>query len=377
MEFYLKYKPYYMGATGSHSSAMLLVRLMFWQDIMKGREFAKKSIELQDELYLSKDVIRRDLVKLQELGLIKYRVKRFNGVPTYHIQLDLEHCNKQLVKCQNTTFADYNNRKLPLLESSILQLSIESSKVPQSLTEEDNKKTTEENLLTETSSVVPQLFKSDAMNQEAARLTEKNASAKPKAKPIKELSEQDKEIGAKIKEVAERFKTWYLSRKKIVYPYKRHDFVNLTTMFKDLCNNNGYTPEMVVVDITKIVNGYPKLSTFNQNNFSLNLIATKYNVLLSEIDNYKEPVAKTNYNDPPPFVKAPPKPDTHNGNWLPLGISRQQYVDLCIEISKEQIMNGEMHEDTNLMELTHTFYKSIKDCTPEQLRKIMDNYEIE
>jgi hypothetical protein len=363
-----------MGATGSHSSAMLLVRLMFWQDVMKGKEFAKKSIELQDELYLSKDVIRRDLIKLQQLGLIKYRVKRFNGTPNYHIQLNIEHCNKALVKCQNTTFADYNNRKLPLLESSILPLSIESSKIPQSLTEEDNKKTKEEDYSTEINSVMPH---SDFLKKEMEERTEKNKGAAPKSKPLKELSPLDKLIAEKVKDIAERFKVWYLSHKKIAYPYKRHDFVNLTGMFKDLCNNNGYTPDKVVEDITKIVTNYKKLSTFNQNNFSLNLIATKYNVLLSEIDTYKEPVTKPNPNEPVPYVKPPPRQDTHNGNWLPLGMSRQQYIDLCIEVGREQILNGNEPEDYNPYEVTHSLHKSLINLTPDQVKTILNRYDVQ
>lgn len=235
---------------------------------------------------------------------------------------------------------------------------------------EDNK-----DPLTETSSVVPQLFKSDAMNQEAAKLTERNKSATTKPKPIKELSEQDKEIAAKIKEVAERFKTWYLSRKKIVYPYKRHDFVNLTTMFKDLCNNNGYTPEMVVADITKIVNGYPKLSTFNQNNFSLNLIATKYNVLLSEIDNYKEPVAKTNYNEPPPYIHKR-LPQYYDGYTLPLGITAMQFEQLAEMVMRERIMEGLIDENLRLSGFCQKYRIELHQITEPQLTQLLTDYEI-
>ena len=353
---------------------------MFWQDVMKGKEFAKQSIELQEECDLSGDCIRRYLNKMAEQGLIIFRKKKYNNAPTYHFTIQNSLILDKIRILQNTNLAKYQNGNLPISENTsfktgTLQETMETGKTPISITEEDNKKTTEEKPSTEINSA-PQLFKSELMQQELENAIGKNETAKPKTKKLKaELSEQDKQIAETIKEVADRFKKWYLGHKKIVYPYKRHDFINLTTMFKDLCNNNGYTPEMVVADISKIVNGYSKLSTFNQNNFSLNLIATKYNVLLSEIDSYKPPVAKQNFNEPVPYVHKR-LPQYYDGYALPLGITAMQFEQLAELVMRERIMEGLIDENLRLSGFCQMYRIELHKITEEQLTQLMKDYEI-
>jgi hypothetical protein len=371
--------------TGSHKCALFLGQLLYWNK-HKGKlgRIAKTAKEWEVELQLTvSDVTVCHKICL-ELGFIKIESRKFKNITMSHYTVYEEviiNCCKMIEvrsiteskKLRASIIESRNN-----LESSLKEIESPVSKKVGVLITETITETITNTSSTEINSVMPlEIFNTSFLNQEAANRIEKNKGAAPKSKPIKELSPLDKLIAEKVKEIAERFKVWYKAHKKIVYPYKRHDFVNLTGMFRDLCNNNGYTPDKVVEDITKIVTNYKKLSTFNQNNFSLNLIATKYNVLLSEIDTYKEPVAKQNYNEPVPYVKAPPRQDTHNGNWLPLGMSRQQYIDLCIEVGREQILNGNEPEDYNPYEVTHSLHKSLINLTPDQVKTILNRYDVQ
>jgi hypothetical protein len=224
--------------------------------------------------------------------------------------------------------------------------------------------------------VPPDLFKSDKLKELAEQAIGKNEQAKPKSKPKKELSPLDKEIAVKIQEVGKRFIKWYEDYKKIAYVSKRYEFSNLTDLFKQLCNNKGYTPDMVVKDIEKIVNGYKKLKEFSQNNFSLNLIATKYNVLLSEIDNYQPPVERKNFNEPvaPVHTKLP---EFYNGYALPMGISTMQFEKLGELVYRDKIMEGLIDESfMSVYEFLEKYRGELKKITTEQLNQLMKDYEI-
>ncbi len=222
------------------------------------------------------------------------------------------------------------------------------------------------------------LPKTDLVKKEMAERIERGEAAKTKPKKPKELSPLDKEIALKIQEVGKRFIKWYEAHKKTPYLSKKHDFINLTATFSQLCNNKGYTPDMVVKDIEKIVNGYSKLKEFNQNNISLNLIATKYNVLLSEIDSYKAPVERKNFNEPVPFVPAiKEKIDYYNTMPLPVGLSDEVFRELGEAIYREKIMDEEVDpKEIGISQFTEIIYKQVRTMNQQQIQHLLETYGI-
>ena len=72
---------------------------------MKGKEFAKQSIELQEECDLSGDCIRRYLNKMAEQGLIIFRKKKYNNAPTYHFTIQNSLILDKIRILQNTNLA--------------------------------------------------------------------------------------------------------------------------------------------------------------------------------------------------------------------------------------------------------------------------------
>jgi hypothetical protein len=369
--------------TGSHKCALFVAQLLYWED--RNRKLgatAKTAKDWWKEIRLKPADVANCTKRCVELGILEVRLSQFNKVPTLYYKIDKElvmsHC-QEIGLSRNSIMKKTDNQEISL-SNNLVDLYQEIEETSTKKLDNPIIETITENIykepLTETSSVVPKLFNSDVMNQEAAKLTDKNKGAAPKSKPLKELSELDKVIAEKVKEIAERFKVWYLANKKIVYPYKRHDFVNLTGMFKDLCNNNGYTPDKVVGDITKIVTNYKKLSTFNQNNFSLNLIATKYNVLLSEIDTYKEPVERKNFGDPVAYVPTR-LPAYYNGYPLPLGITYIQFIELGKLVYREKVMEGLIDEPNYSVYKFYDHYQiELKKITEPQLTQILKDYEI-
>jgi len=290
-----------------------------------------------------------------------------------HVEYSI--CRKQRINTLNSTYQHDENNVSTRTEQRIN--TFETTHIKEIKSNKSNEEIKEP--LTETSSVVPDgLFKSDKLKEIAEQAIGKNEQAKPKSKPKKELSELDKEIAQKVKEVGDRFIKWYEAHKKIAYIPKRYEFSNLNDLFKQLCNNKGYTPDMVVKDIEKIVNGYSKLKEFSQNNFSLNLIATKHNVLLSEIDSYKAPVERKNFNEPVPFVPAiKEKIDYYNTMPLPVGLSDEIFRELGEAIYREKIMDEEVDpKEIGISQFTEIIYKQVRTMNQQQIKDLLDTYGI-
>lgn len=387
----IPFRVVYYDITGDHLSALFLAQLEYWQQIKPNGWVAKTEQEWRQELRITYKMLQRLQSDLISLGLIEVKQMMFNGKKATHYKLDLQALKNSIETIETQYLPKVNITKGNIDErSSLPEVDITKGQVPNLpevnsdtylrstlLTENTTENTTDIISDEKISSVPEGLFKSDKLRQLAEDAIAKGETGKTKSKPKKELSEQDKLIAEQIKDIAERFKKWYLSHKKIVYPYKRHDFVNLTSMFKDLCNNNGYTIEGVVKQIEKIVNGYNKLSKFSQNNFSLNLIATKYNVLLSEIDNYQPPVQKKNFNEPVAntVVKKVHR-DTFNQDWLPVGITKYQFIDLAKAIAQEKIMNGDLPDDFVPYDFTAYLLPVIEDFTIEQVKALLNEYDV-
>ena len=84
-------RPYIQYCEGNHTHAAVLSQLVFWSSTKpNGEWFYKSNDELGEELCLSCDQVRyaiRQLKKRLE-GVIHSRVKKANGVPTTHYQID-------------------------------------------------------------------------------------------------------------------------------------------------------------------------------------------------------------------------------------------------------------------------------------------------
>jgi hypothetical protein len=375
----------YSDITGDNNSALFLAQLEYWQGI-KGNDWVVKSVtDWWNELRLTPKQVKRIKAELENFGYIETTLVYFKGSLTTGYCFKKDAVQKALsngFNAYSTEPKGTSTKSTDTKGTSTLGTTPQEPKVllhdnlrDYSITENTTENTTDTSS-TEINSVPSDLFKSDKLKELAEQAIGKNEQAKPKSKPKKELSELDKEIAVKIQEVGKRFIKWYEDYKKIAYVSKRYEFSNLNDLFKQLCNNNGYTPDKVVEDITKIVNGYPKLSTFNQNNFSLNLIATKYNVLLSEIDTYKPPVERKNFNEPVATVHTK-LPEFYNGYALPMGISTMQFEKLGELVYRDKIMDGLIDESfMSVYEFLEKYRGELKKITAEQLNQLMKDYEI-
>jgi hypothetical protein len=381
-ENYTPFRLKYSDITGDNNSALMLAQLEFWDGIKKGGWVVKSVSDWWNELRITPKQVKRIKAELETLGYIETSLVQWNNSQTTAYLF-----KKQAVEeAVNNGFDAYTTHPkstgalgIGAKSTGALGTGAHSQKVlvhttkrDASITEITTENTTE-NTCSEINSLLP---KTDLVKKEMAERIERGEAAKTKPKKPKEISPLDKEIAVKIQEVGKRFIKWYEAHKKTPYLSKKQDFINLTATFSQLCNKKGYTPDMVVKEIEKIVNGYDKLSNFSQNNFSLNLIATKYNVLLSEIESYKAPVTKQNYNEPvaPVHTKLP---EFYNGYALPMGISTMQFEKLGELVYRDKIMEGLIDESfMSVYEFLEKYRGELKKITTEQLNQLMKDYEI-
>ncbi|MGO2497756.1 MAG: ATPase [Vibrio litoralis] len=84
-------RPYIKFCEGNHTHAAVLSQLVFWSSTKpNGEWFYKSNDELGEELCLSCDQVRYAIRQLKKRldGVIHSRVKKANGVPTTHYQID-------------------------------------------------------------------------------------------------------------------------------------------------------------------------------------------------------------------------------------------------------------------------------------------------
>lgn len=84
-------RPYIKFCEGNHTHAAVLSQLVFWSSTKpNGEWFYKSNDELGEELCLSCDQVRYAIRQLKKRldGVISTRVKKANGVPTTHYQID-------------------------------------------------------------------------------------------------------------------------------------------------------------------------------------------------------------------------------------------------------------------------------------------------
>jgi hypothetical protein len=100
------------------AAACVHQQLVFWSGRSKKDWFYKSTIELADELPLSKDTIDRSITKLKVGGYLEVKLKKANGAPTRHIRLVFSKLSKSIsakqVKPGFQQNAEIYNNKEPI-----------------------------------------------------------------------------------------------------------------------------------------------------------------------------------------------------------------------------------------------------------------------
>lgn len=383
----IPFKVEYYDITGNHLSALVLVQLEYWQPKAFNGWISKTEDELKDELRVSYRMLQRVQADLVNLGFIQVKQMHFKGKKTTHYRVDTV-AVKDAIEALNTdselTKGQVNQRvnqpKVKLTKGKdrkLLKVNLGIDERSTLYTESTTESTTD-TTSTEINSV-PQLFKSDLMQDALVKAIDKNQEAKPKAKKEKkELSPLDKEIAEKVKSIVDGFTKWHLENKGEPYLSTKLDFINLTKLFKKLNNTAGYTPEQTIEKLRVIFKNYDKLSVFSKNNFTVNYLATKHNILLSEIESYKAPVQKRNFNEPVPFVPAiKEKIDYYNTMPLPVGLSDEVFRELGEAVYREKVMDEEVDpKQISGSQFTEMLYRQIRNLPYQEIHKILENYGI-
>ena len=120
------YRAFYEFA-GTLESALLFGQLLYWTPRSKNGWVAKTDAELVNELCLTQHGVRAARKRLQEMGVLETKVKRFKGSPTVHYKLDLDVSARewnlwiqknQLVETEDGSFED---------KSSLIETTAETS----------------------------------------------------------------------------------------------------------------------------------------------------------------------------------------------------------------------------------------------------------
>lgn len=142
----------YIDFTGDLTTAAILNQLVFYSDKGKRSDgfFYKSYKEWEEETGLTKRQVSYSIGKIKELGLVETKLKKANGSPTIHYKLDYDKLLDSIVtKCHYR------------LEQNV---TIDSDKVSQSLTENTTENTTENNIST---SKIPYKDIIDYLNEKA------------------------------------------------------------------------------------------------------------------------------------------------------------------------------------------------------------------
>jgi len=254
---------------------------MFWQDVMKGKEFAKPSIELQNELFLSRDIISREIARLQELGFITCRVKKFNNAPTYHFQVFNKLVENALSKYENAIFVNSENRKTRKSENTEIKnsktrKSIDLSKTRKSITEEDKEKTTEENNLAKTSFA-------DFQQPASPDLFEATKAEPLKPKPPKEPKEKPAPKFERFNEFKEMYLFWYKNYTGIAHtfsPKEAGQMGKLITQLKQIVTGDE---ALALQTFQALLTNWDNLEKFYRSKPQLNSIVSNLNAIVNNL----------------------------------------------------------------------------------------------
>ena len=131
----------------SHSHGAVLSQLIFWTPKSKnGGWIAKTYADWYEEIVVTERQVRAARKKLESMGLLKVRIKKFNGNPTVHYRIDTKKCAESIL-----TFCKERNQHFVRNETNILSESLTEEYIQKNTTEEREeaptnfKETTSEN----------------------------------------------------------------------------------------------------------------------------------------------------------------------------------------------------------------------------------------
>jgi hypothetical protein len=390
----IPFKVDYYDITGNHLSALVLVQLEYWQPKAANGWISKKEDEWKQELRITYKMLQRIQDNLIQLGFIDVKQAMYSGRKTTHYRVNSAAINKAIEALKANpvlTKGKLDERsilpKVNITKGELIDLPKVSSSIDQRsvlYTESTTESTTDILSDAEKKSASPLLFKTPFMNEEVASRSEKNASAAPKNKTNKVVADEvSTEVHKQTQLAYDFFTQWYLAKYATPYISSDRDFVNLKRIFKKLITGTAnleakdqITPERCFKGVQYIVNNFDKLDKFSRDKLSLNLIATRWSELISQIKNYKEPVERKNFGDPVAYVPTR-LPAYYNGYPLPLGITYIQFIELGKLVYREKVMEGLIDEPNYSVYKFYDHYQiELKKITEPQLTQILKDYEI-
>jgi hypothetical protein len=389
----------YSDITGDNNSALFLAQLEYWQGI-KGNDWVAKSVtDWWNELRLSKKQVARIKAELESLGYIETCLLFFKGSQTTGYCFKKDAVQKALSDGFNAYDKDtivpkgHDAKRAPSPKGTMPKgnyapspkVTMHSTQREPSITENTTENTTDILSDEKISSVPDSLVKTDFMKRALLEGIEKNEQAKPKSKKPKEPTDPlTSEIHKYTCEADAFLKQWYLDKYQTPLISYDKDFVNIKKTFRKLIDGSAnleekkrLTPERCFLGVQYILENFDKLNDFDRKKISLNHIATNWSTLITTIQDYKAPVQKQNFNEPVAHtVVKKVHRDTFNGHWLPVGIGKYQFIDLAKLIAQDKIMNGELPDTFNPYDFTEYLLPTIKDYTPEQVKALLNEYDV-
>ncbi|MCO6297637.1 conserved phage C-terminal domain-containing protein [Staphylococcus epidermidis] len=150
----------YIRITEDYPSAALLNQMIYWSDRTSRKDgyFYKSYNEWYEELHLTEYQVRRATKKLKSFGFVDTALKKANGAPTLHYKVDTKEVSEWILK--------------KLQNGNIRNSRMDSEETQESLTEittEITTKTTNNNILSPSSTAYPYKDVIDYLNQQTGK----------------------------------------------------------------------------------------------------------------------------------------------------------------------------------------------------------------
>lgn len=150
----------YIRITEDYPSAALLNQMIYWSDrtSRKNGYFYKSYNEWYEELHLTEYQVRRATKKLKSFGFVDTALKKANGAPTLHYKVDTKEVSEWILK--------------KLQNGNLRNSRMDSEETQESLTEittEITTKTTNNNILSPSSTAYPYKDVIDYLNQQTGK----------------------------------------------------------------------------------------------------------------------------------------------------------------------------------------------------------------
>lgn len=150
----------YIRITEDYPSAALLNQMIYWSDRTSRKDgyFYKSYNEWYEELHLTEYQVRRATKKLKSFGFVDTALKKANGAPTLHYKVDTKEVSEWILK--------------KLQNGNLRNSRMDSEETQESLTEittEITTKTTNNNILSPSSTAYPYKDVIDYLNQQTGK----------------------------------------------------------------------------------------------------------------------------------------------------------------------------------------------------------------